>query len=158
VLDPFIHLIDWLRTEPVGFQQMIAAGTMQIVAAMLGSARNQAAGSHIHDQVRRAKALLEEETDGLPLMESIAAELNMSRAHFFRIFKEHTGLTPYQYHLELKLNRARQMLRNSDLPVKQVARLLGFSNVYHFSKLFKNKIGLAPTPWRRHGLPEVLHK
>ncbi|MBN2294483.1 MAG: helix-turn-helix transcriptional regulator [Pirellulales bacterium] len=158
VLDPFIHLLDWLRAEPVGFQQMIASGTMQIIAAMLGAVRNQAAGSHIHDQVRRAKALLEEELDGLPLMEGIASELDMSRAHFFRIFKEHTGLTPYQYHLELKLNRARQMLRNSDLPVKQIARLLGFSNVYHFSKFFKNKTGMAPTPWRNHGFPQALYE
>lgn len=158
VLDPFIHLLDWLRTEPAGFQQMIAAATMQIVAAMLGAARNQAAGSHIHEQVRRAKAMLEEEVGGLPLMEGIAAKLNMSRAHFFRIFKEQTGLSPYQYHLELKLNRARQMLRNSDLPVKQIARLLGFSNVYHFSKFFKNKTGMSPTPWRKHGFQEILNK
>ena len=158
VLDPFVHLLDWLRTEPVGFQQMIAAGTMQIIAAMLGTARNQGTGSHVHDQVRRAKALLEEDVEGPPLMEDIAAELDISRAHFFRIFKEHSGLTPYQYHLELKLNRARQMLRNSDFSVKHIARVLGFSNVYHFSKLFKNKTGLAPTPWRHHGLPEVLHE
>lgn len=157
VVDPFVHLLDWLRTEPVGFQQMIAAGTTQIIAAMLGAARNQASGSHIHDQVRRAKALLEEDLESPPRMDDIAVELDVSRAHFFRIFKEHTGLTPYQYHLELKLNRARRMLRNSDLSVKHIARVLGFSNVYHFSKLFKNKVGLSPTPWRHRGLPEVLH-
>ena len=50
------------------------------------------------------------------------------------------------------------MLRNSDLAVKYIARSLGFSNVYHFSKLFKSKIGLAPTPWRHHGIPAVLHE
>lgn len=158
ILDQFVHLLDCLRTEPAGFQQKIATGTMQIIAAMLGAACHQEMGGHVHDQVRRARTLLEEGIKGPPRMEDIAAELDLSRAHFFRIFKKHTGLTPYQYHLELKLNRARQMLRNSDLPVKQIARLLGFSNVYHFSKLFKNKIGLAPTQWRRHGLPEVLHE
>ncbi|KKL19895.1 hypothetical protein LCGC14_2460900 [marine sediment metagenome] len=158
VLDPLVHLLDWLRTEPVGFQQMIAVGTMQIIAAMLGAVRNQETGSHIHNQVRRAKALLEEDEEGLPRMERIAAELDMSRAHFFRIFKENTGLTPYQYHLELKLNRARQMLRNSDLSVKHIARLLRFSNVYHFSKFFKNRTGVAPTPWRNHALREVLNE
>ena len=157
-LDPFVHLLDRLRGEPAGFQQTIAAGTMQIIAAMLGAVRDREMGSHVHDQVRRGKALLEEETGGLPLMEGIAEELGMSRAHFFRIFKEYTGLTPYQYHLELKLNRARQMLRDSDLPVKQVARLLGFSNVYHFSKFFKNRTGMAPTPWRKNGLVEMSHE
>ena len=88
-------------------------------------------------------------------MEDIAAKLDLSRAQFFRIFKEHTGLSPYQYHLELKLNRARSLLRNSDLPIKQIARTLGFRNVYHFSKLFKSKIGEAPSLWRHHGLPEI---
>lgn len=154
VLDPFVHLLDWLRTEPTGFQQMIAASTSQIVATMLGAANGKNVGSHVHAQVRRAKALLEKELAGLPLMDGIAAELHMSRARFFRVFKEQTGLTPYQYHLDLKLNRARQLLINSGLSVKQIARLLGFSNVYHFSKFFKNKTGLAPTSWRHRGLAE----
>lgn len=157
ILDAFMHLMDRLRTEPAGYQQMIAAGTMQIIASMLGAARNQKTGSHVHDQVRRAKMLLEADVEGPPLMENIAAELDMSRASFFRMFKEHTGLTPYQYHLELKLNRARQMLRNSDLSAKHIACVLGFRNVYHFSKLFKIKNGLAPTPWRNQGLLEVLY-
>ena len=155
ILDPFVHLIDWLRMEPPGFQQMTATATMQIMAAMLGAANHQGTDSRVHAQIRRAKALLEKDLANLPLMDGIAEELNMSRAQFFRIFKDHTGLTPYQYHLELKLGRARQMLRNSDLPVKQVARLLGFSSVYHFSKFFKNKTGSAPTQWRKEGLAEM---
>ena len=155
VLDPFVHLLDLLRMEPPGFQQMLAAGTLQIIASIFGAVHSQRVDSRIHEQIRRAKAMLEKDLASLPLMDNIAKELEMSRAHFFRVFKEHTGLTPYQYHLELKLNRARQMLRNSDLSVKQVARLLGFSSVYHFSKFFKSKTGVSPTPWRKEGFVEM---
>lgn len=158
VLDPFVHLLDWLRMEPPGFQQMLAAGTSQIIASMLGAVHSQRVDSRVHEQIRQAKALLEKDLANLPLMDGIAEELDMSRAHFFRVFKEQTGLTPYQYHLELKLSRARQMLQNSDLPVKQVARLLGFSSVYHFSKFFKSKVGLAPTPWRKEGFFNTLER
>jgi len=148
IIDPFLHILDGIRAEPVGFQQMIAASTMQIIAATLGAVRKQEMGSHIFEKIKQAKALLEQDLRELPLMENIAEELQMSRAQFFRVFRKHTGLTPYQYHLELKLNRARQMLCDSEFSVEQIARILGFKNVCHFSKLFKNKVGMAPTPWR----------
>jgi transcriptional regulator GlxA family with amidase domain len=48
----------------------------------------------------------------------------------------------------LKVQRAREMLRDSDMPVKQVAGMLGFQSVYHFSTLFKRKTGMSPTRWR----------
>ncbi len=145
VLDPFVRLVDRLRTEPAGFQHMIAADTLQIISAMLGGSCCRSASDPIH----QAKALLEQTTSGVPLMEDIARRLDMSRAHFFRVFKEQTGLTPYQYHLKLKVNRARQMLRHSNASIKQIARALGFRDVYHFSQFFKKQTGIAPTPWRR---------
>jgi AraC-like DNA-binding protein len=52
----------------------------------------------------------------------------------------------------LKIQRAGMMLRGTDLPVKQVARILGFESVYHFSTLFKKKIGVSPSRWRALGI------
>jgi AraC-like DNA-binding protein len=148
VLDLFVRLLDWLHAEPVHFQQIIAANTLQIIANTQGAVSNQAIESRLHEQIRKAKALLEGNLQGLPQMDAVAAELEMSRAQFFRIFKEHVGLSPYQYHLELKFNRARQLLQNSDLSIKQIAQIIGFGSVYHFSKFFKNKTGVAPTHWK----------
>jgi transcriptional regulator GlxA family with amidase domain len=76
-------------------------------------------------------------------MQKLARSLHLSYAHFRRIFKQQTGLSPYQYHLQLRINRAREMLHGTTLTVKQVARQLNFENAYHFSKIFKRKAGMA---------------
>jgi AraC-like DNA-binding protein len=148
VLHAFHTLLDRMRSEPVGFEQLIAASVWEILAAVLGAARRQATGSRLHELVRRAKMILEDPTESLPVIEDLAAALGVSPGYLQHVFKEQTGLSPYQYHLQLKMQRAREMLRGSDLPVKQIARILRFQNVYHFSTLFKKKIGVSPSVWR----------
>ncbi len=77
-------------------------------------------------------------------------EFDVSRTHFFRIFKEQTGQSPYKHHLQLKIRRAGEMLRDSNLTVKQISIALGFRNPYHFSKLFRTKTGTSPRQYRHH--------
>ena len=83
IVHPFVRMLDRVRAQSIGFQQLIAADSLGIIAAVLAAARHQETGSHVHDQVRRAKALLEEESEGIPSMEHIAAELDLSRATSF---------------------------------------------------------------------------
>ena len=154
VVHAFVELLDRLRADTVGLQRMIAADCMQILAAALAISESQRTDSRALEQVRQAKALLEKDSQDTPSMDGIAAELSLSHAQFFRLFKVHTGLTPYQYYLQLKIIRARSLLANPDLTVQQIARTLGFRNVYQFSKFFKNKIGMAPTQWRHNGCLE----
>jgi AraC-like DNA-binding protein len=148
ILHGFTTVLDRVHSEPVGFEQLIAACVWEILAAVLGAARRREKGSRQHDLVRQAKRMLEDRAEGLPVIEDLASELGLSTSRFQHIFKEHTGLSPYQYHLNLKVNRAREILQGSDLPVKQVARMLQFRSVYHFSTLFKKKTGLSPSQWR----------
>jgi AraC-like DNA-binding protein len=75
----------------------------------------------------------------------------MSYAHFRRVFKQQSGLSPYQYHLQLRIHRAREMLHSTTLAVGQVAARLNFPNPYYFSKIFKKKTGMSPSLWRRGG-------
>jgi AraC-like DNA-binding protein len=144
----FKTILDRLRSETVGFQQLIAADTLQIIAAVSAAERNRWADSRTCDLVRRAKAAIEEQTEALPIIEAMADSLGVSAGHLRRIFKQHTGLSPYQYHLQLKISRAKLLLRESDLPIKYIARQLGFQNVYHFSKLFKKMADVPPNRWR----------
>jgi transcriptional regulator GlxA family with amidase domain len=83
-------------------------------------------------------------------VDELIREFDVSRTHFFRIFKEQTGQSPYKYHLQLKLRRAGEMLRDSDLTVKQIAMALGFRNPYHFSRLFRAKTGASPRAYWHH--------
>ncbi len=148
IIRSFKAILDRLRSETAGFQQLIAADTLGIIAAVLAAERNRWADSRACDLVRRAKVAIEEQTETLPVIENVADALGVSAGHLRRIFKQHTGLSPYQYHLQLKISRAKLMLRESDMPIKHIARQLGFHNVYHFSKLFKKMTNAPPNRWR----------
>jgi AraC-like DNA-binding protein len=151
ILHPYLGLLDRVHREPVGYQQLIAANTMEILAAALAAVRSLRTAGRASAAVAQAKIVLEQRIEETVDMEKLAKSLHISYAHFRRIFKQQTGLSPYQYHLQLRINRARQMLHGTTLAVKQVARQLNFENAYHFSKIFKRKAGMSPSRWRHGG-------
>jgi AraC-like DNA-binding protein len=65
------------------------------------------------------------------------------------MFKKYTGVPPVQYHLDLKVLRAKELLLYSDKSVKEISYELGFQSIYYFSRVFKNKLGLAPSEIRK---------
>lgn len=89
-----------------------------------------------------------ETAEQLPDIDALAAASGLSRSYFYRIFKECTGASPYQYHLQLRISRAKEMLRGSAVSIKEIAAVLQFPSVYQFSKIFKRKTGLSPSHYR----------
>jgi len=78
----------------------------------------------------------------------MAAAANLSPYHFARSFKRSTGLTPHQYVLRRRIERAKEMLLATDLPVGAVARRAGFASPSHFSQQFKRAVGVPPSALR----------
>ncbi|MFL6197592.1 MAG: helix-turn-helix transcriptional regulator, partial [Thermoanaerobaculia bacterium] len=79
---------------------------------------------------------------------SMAAAANLSPYHFARSFKRFMGLTPHQYVLRRRIERAKEMLLDTDLPVGVVARRVGFASPSHFSQQFKRAVGVPPSALR----------
>jgi AraC-like DNA-binding protein len=65
------------------------------------------------------------------------------------MFKKYTGVPPVQYHLDLKILRAKEMLLYTDKSVKEISYDLGFQSIYYFSRIFKNKLGVSPSEIRK---------
>lgn len=68
-----------------------------------------------------------------------------------RIFKQHTGRTPHGHLTALRLQKAKELLLATTLPVSQVAQQCGYSSVSHFTSLFKNSTGFPPLTYRKRG-------
>ncbi len=76
---------------------------------------------------------------------SLAALCNISESYFKRLFKKRYGIPPKQYMIRLKINHACDLLRLGRHNVTQIAEMSGFSDVYYFSRKFKEYTGITPT-------------
>jgi AraC family transcriptional regulator len=77
-------------------------------------------------------------------LDTLAKEVNLSKYYFSRLFKRSTGLTPYQYVLQRRLERAKAFLKHGESSIVEIAHLFGFSDQSHFSRLFRKQYGITP--------------
>jgi transcriptional regulator GlxA family with amidase domain len=87
--------------------------------------------------------------DGRIGLDELARACSLSRSHFARAFKATTGMTPMQWLLNQRVERAKNLLLNSTLPIDEIAHTCGFSDQSHFSRAFLRAIGDTPGAWRR---------
>lgn len=73
----------------------------------------------------------------------------VSEDHFIRLFKAYTGLPPYNYQLKLRIDRAIEMLENTQITVSNCAETVGFQNAAYFSKVFKRFTGHSPSYYKK---------
>ncbi len=83
----------------------------------------------------------------------ISQSTGISRRHIERLFRHHLGRSPARYYLEVRLERARRLLRHSNLPIIEVAVASGFVSASHFSKRYREYFGRSPQTDRN--LPEL---
>lgn len=83
---------------------------------------------------------------------ALAGVANLSPSHFMNLFKQRTGYPPHEYIKGLRMHRARQLLDNSFLSVKQIAAATGFNDSPNFSRTFKSVYRVSPRDYRRKGL------
>jgi AraC family transcriptional regulator len=98
----------------------------------------------------RIRDRIEAELDTELSLVSLAKESGYSRAHFLRMFRAATGLTPHQYVLERRLSTAQQLLRQSKMLLADIALECGFSSQTHMNDVFRKQLGLTPLEYRRN--------
>jgi AraC-like DNA-binding protein len=81
-------------------------------------------------------------------LEDLANVAGLSVSHYCAVFKQKTLQAPLQLFTSMKIQRACQLLQNRNLTIKSIAYTLGFFDQYHFSKVFKQVIGVSPKGFR----------
>jgi AraC family transcriptional regulator len=100
-------------------------------------------------RLRRIKEFVDAKMeDDLTLCE-MAQSVELSTAHFARMFRKSTGETPHQFLLRQRVERAKEMLRSADARVMDVAVACGFKTQQHFAQVFRHVCGASPTECRQ---------
>ena len=81
-------------------------------------------------------------------LENLAQLLDMSQFHFSRLFKQSMGLAPYQYLTQQRVERAKQLLKQTDQSIVDIALHCGFNSHSHLSKKFRQITGMTPKAYR----------
>ncbi len=150
-LDIFRRLIDVVKYEGVAFRQISSCLVIQLLGLVYSSALLKNHTRLRQEQiVQTVRFGIHENWEQTLDFQGIATELNVSYEWLRKAFKAVTGTSPGQYLLNLKIEKAGQMLRETSFTIAQIAAKSGFESEFYFSRIFKNKTGQAPSVWRRN--------
>lgn len=98
--------------------------------------------------IRQALEILRDSLDGNVSLDDIARRCNVSRSHFYQVFRQELGCTPHEWLMRIRVEQARSLLRRPELTLAEIAGRCGFSDQSHFTRSFNRRFGMSPGRWR----------
>jgi AraC-like DNA-binding protein len=155
VFNLFDGIIQKTRQETPGYQPMISGAVLHLIGTFNAISRqNLVENKEEEIIINKARLLFRENINNDYSPESAALELNVGYSRFRKLFKNYTGLSPGQYYIQLKIEKAKELLSSPEYSVKQIAVDLSFESNFYFSKVFREKTGLTPTEYRKKCLAQ----
>ena len=81
-------------------------------------------------------------------MDDVSREVDISPYYFSKIFKEATGENFIEYLTNLRIEKAKELLDNTEMSMKEICLEVGYSNPNYFSRIFKKSVGVSPTEYK----------
>ncbi|HTV39734.1 MAG TPA: AraC family transcriptional regulator [Candidatus Sulfotelmatobacter sp.] len=145
----FNEMIEITHNNSPASQQILSAMTINILALLYSGLQSNGATDEPGMKVIQEAIVRMRESAETPLdIEELAHKFHVSYRSFRRAFARHTGLSPHRYLQEIRLARARTLLSQSTLSIKEIALRTGFEDTQYFCRMFHKKVGMAPTAFR----------
>jgi AraC family transcriptional regulator len=100
-------------------------------------------------QVKRVSDYIQSDLAADPGLAELASIVGLSTEHFCRAFKASTGLPPHAWLVSRRIERARELLERTNLPVEEIAAQVGYAEPSHLARMFRRAHGVSPTQYRR---------
>ncbi|MGC2779063.1 MAG: AraC family transcriptional regulator [Bradyrhizobium sp.] len=161
-VDPVVNILEpglrFALSDPNGASRLVQEHLTFALIAHLATAygtmktdQSLMPGRLAYWQVRRAKELLTADLSGEVSLAEISLSCRLSPSHFSRVFKATTGLSPFAWRQWYRIEVAKQMLRQREKSLAEVALACGFADQSHFTRAFSRRTGSTPAGWRRGG-------
>jgi AraC-like DNA-binding protein len=150
LIDTYLKIFDLVKEEKPGYQQIASGLIIKLLGYLISfEKQKEFSGKRIAGIIEEARFKMREKVDQVLDMEKFAGDYHIGYSYFRKMFKSYTGVAPHQYHLELKIMRAKELLLSTDKSIKEISFELGFQSIHYFSRIFKSKTGVNPTEFRR---------
>jgi AraC-like DNA-binding protein len=100
-------------------------------------------------QLQRVTEMMEARLAETVSLRELAAQANLSPSYLCRAFRASTGCAPHQWQTTARIRRAQQLLLDGDMPLAQIATVVGFTDQAHFTRVFSRTVSETPGAWRR---------
>lgn len=150
ILDTYLKTFQLVKKENPGYQQIASGMVVKLLGYLISfEKQKEFTGKRIAAIIEEARFKMRADVDQSLDLEKLAQEYNIGYSYFRKMFKSYTGVAPHQYHLELKIMRAKELLLSTDKSIKEISFELGFQSIFYFSRIFKKKVGINPTELRK---------
>lgn len=143
------NIIAEIQVRRMYYEELTEGMLMQLLA---GLSRNIYEEKHniltTHKNIQKVIEDMHRNCNHAMTINEYAKLYNMSVCWFINNFKALTGMTPRQYMIHIKINKAKALLNDSQLNVNEVADIVGFQNAFYFSRAFKKMTGVSPKEWK----------
>ena len=149
IINLYQSIIEKTKYEWSGYQPLVSGTALHLLGACHSIVKQQTMGNQDEQNiVNKAMLMFRSNISNFYSAEQAANDLCLGYSSFRKLFKKYTNLSPGQYYLQLKIEKAKELLCNSNLRVKEISIELNFESDFYFSKLFKEKTGFSPRDYR----------
>lgn len=149
IIELYKRAIGLAFPEHATYQQFLAGIGNLILGMGIYYDRNQQYTDHeMVKRIEQARIIMRENFLSGISPNEVARQVNMSYSWFRKLFKEYTNVSPLQFMVELRLQKAKGLLLNSSLSVKEISYIVGYDDSTYFTSLFKKYIGVTPSVYR----------
>lgn len=150
LIDTYYKIFDLVQKEEPGFQQIASGLIIKMLGYLISFNKQRTfSGTHVEKVIQKVRFHMRENIQEKVDLHQLAMDHQLSYAYLRKMFKKYTGISPHQYHLEMKIMGARELILTTDKSIKEISFELGFESIYYFSRLFKKKTGMNPSELRK---------
>jgi AraC-like DNA-binding protein len=139
---------NWINNSEQVLQSLSLLITHKLIRSLLNIEDGEEPVSGVY-QIEKTQQYIHQNFGNKLTVSSLAQTANMSVSHFMRVFKRETGLSPMEYLIKVRIEKAKKLLSNSDRNITEISLSCGFGSTSHFSSCFLKQTGQTPTEYRK---------